>query len=136
MNRSKSRNTQGMGVGMASVLMIVTVLALTCFSLLALSSAKADRASSARAESFAADYYAAEGRLQERLAELDGELAASGSVIEAPVELREAVRDGQELIMRLEPPSDGGRYTLVFCTLVNTGEWGGEEDFVLWSQGD
>lgn len=134
--RTNSRNTPGVGVGMASVLMIVTVLALTCFSLLALSSAKADRASSARAESFTAAYYAAEGRLQERLAALDGELAAKNAVIEKPTELREEVREGQELILRLEPPTNNGRYTLVSCTLVNTGDWGGEENFELWNEGD
>lgn len=125
-----------MGVGMASVLMIVTVLALTCFSLLALSSAKADRAASGRAESFAAAYYAAEGRVQERLAALDAELAAADRVIEEPTELTEQVREGQELILRLGPPTDDGRYTLVSCTLVNTGEWGGEENYTLWSEGD
>lgn len=134
--RTNSQNTPGVGVGMASVLMIVTVLALTCFSLLALSSAKADRASSARAESFTAAYYAAEGRLQERLAALDGELAAKNAVIEKPTELREEVREGQELILRLEPPTNNGRYTLVSCTLVNTGDWGGEENFELWNEGD
>ena len=136
MKKTTSRSNPGMGVGMASVLMIVTVLALTCFSLLALSSAKADRAASARAESFAAAYYAAEGRLQERLAELDAGLAAENAVIEEPTELSEEVRQGQELVLRLEPPTDGGRYTLVSCTLKNTGEWGTEESFELWSEGD
>lgn len=136
MKRNNSRSAPGSGVGMASVLMIVTVLALTCFGLLALSSARADSASAARTENFTAAYYAAEGRLQERLAQLDAELAARDAVLEESSELMEWVREGQELVLRLEPPTDGGRYTIASCTLVNTGEWGSDEIFNLWSEGD
>lgn len=138
MNRNSSRSAPGSGVGMASVLMIVTVLALTCFGLLALSSARADSASSRRTENFTAAYYAAEGRLQEQLAELDAELAANGAALEESAELSEQVREGQELVLRLAPPTDGGssRYTVISCTLVNTGEWGGDEIFNLWSEGE
>lgn len=136
MKRNSSRSAPGSGVGMASVLMIVTVLALTCFGLLALSSARADRASSRRTENFTAAYYAAEGRLQEQLAELDAELAANSAVLEEPAELSEQVREGQEIILRLEPPTDGSRYTVASCTLMNTGDWGDDEIFNLWSEGD
>lgn len=136
MKRNNSRSAPSSGVGMASVLMIVTVLALTCFGLLALSSARADSASADRTENFTAAYYAAEGRLQERLAQLDAELAARDAVLEEASELMEWVREGQELVLRLEPPTDGGRYTIASCTLVNTGEWGGDEIFNLWSEGD
>lgn len=136
MKSNNSRSAPGSGVGMASVLMIVTVLALTCFGLLALSSARADRASAARTENFTAAYYAAEGRLQQQLADLDAELAASGAVLEDEARLVEQVREGQELVLRLEPPTDGGRYTIASCTLTNTGEWGGDEIFELWSEGD
>lgn len=136
MKRNNSRSTPGSGVGMASVLMIVTVLALTCFGLLALSSARADRASAARTENFTAAYYAAEGRLQQQLAELDAELAARDAVLEEASELVEQVREGQELVLRLEPPTDGGRYKVASCTLVNTGEWGDDEIFNLWNEED
>lgn len=136
MKSNNSRSAPGSGVGMASVLMIVTVLALTCFGLLALSSARADRASAARTENFTAAYYAAEGRLQQRLAELDAELALNDAVLEESAELVEQVREGQELVLRLDPPTDGGRYTVASCTLVNIGEWGDDEIFNLWNEGD
>lgn len=138
MKEAKSRGAQGMGVGMASVLMIVTVLALTCFSLLALSSARADCASGKRAERFAAEYYAAAGRLQQSLAELDAQLAEDDAVLEREITLSEPVREGQELVMRLLPPdSDSAeRYTVAACTLVNTGEWGQDDGFSLWSEED
>lgn len=74
----RTPHRSGSSVGLASVLMIVMILALTCFGVLALVSARADAAVSARAARYSAEYYAAEGRLQQQLAGLDAELQAGG----------------------------------------------------------
>lgn len=110
--------------GLASVLMIVMILALTCFGVLALSSARADAAVSARAETFSAGYYAAEGRLQRRLAHLDAEL--QGGRLSLPegssLELAEPVGHAQELRMAVQAGPDG-HCRAVSCGLVYTDRW-------------
>lgn len=131
MKNEKSANP-GLGVGMASVLLIVLVLALTCFGLLALVSARADYAHSQRANTFATAYYAAEGRLQQQLAELDAALADGGRTLDRPLLLVEEVGPGQELQLEVAPSSGPDRYVVRGCVLVNTGDWTPDEELDVW----
>lgn len=129
----------GSSVGLASVLMIVMILALTCFGVLALTSARADAAVSERAERYSAAYYAAEGRLQAQLAELDAD-AADGPVMPVDgrtVVLTEPVTDGQELRMVVWGLPGERRYEVLSCELAHTGVWQPEEDAPqLWNGGN
>ena len=136
MREKKTQQARGIGVGMASVLMIVMVLALTCFGLLALVSARADGAVSSRAEHFTTAYSAAEGRLQRQLADLDAALALGTRRLTGPLQLVEQVQDGQQLVMEVVPPPTGSaqRYAITYCVLVNTGEWAPDEGMNLWTQ--
>lgn len=125
------RQGNGIGVGMASVLVIVVVLAFTTFGILSLTTARADREMSRKAVSMAENWYAAEGRLQEQLADLDGRLSAGEEVFAGgTLELREAVRNGQELRAVLKPAGDG--YEIVSYELVNTGEWNPDGGKNVW----
>ena len=125
------RNRNGIGVGMASVLVIVVVLAFTTFGILSLAAARADRDMSRKAASLAESRYAAEGRMQERLAQIDERLAAGEEVFFGEtLELTETVREGQELRASLRP-AEGG-YELVSYALVNTEEWSPSGGMNVW----
>ena len=159
--REDQETGHGTGVGMASVLMIVIVLALTSFGILALVSARADSAMSRRTEEFTVAYYAAEGRMAGQLADIDAGLA-DGTVQfsqNGRIELVEEVREGQELRAVLRPTDAGTetagtaatgdadsesekglseqglRYEIIKYGLVNTGEWNPEEEIKVWDGG-
>ena len=130
----------GSSVGLASVLMIVMILALTCFGVLALTSAQADAAVSARAERFSAAYYAAEGRLQAQLAALDGDAAAGPAMPQdgKTVVLTEPLApDGEQQLRMVVWGMPGSRkYEVLSCELAHTGAWQPEEDAPqLWNGG-
>lgn len=132
----RQRKTQGMGVGTASVLMIAMVLAFTTFGILSLVSARADWEMTEKAAALAEAWYAAEGRMQERLAELDGQLAAGAVVTEdSLIELQETVREGQTLQVSLRLSGNGG-YEIVRYELVNTGEWNPDNGLNIWDGGE
>ena len=159
--REGQETGHGTGVGMASVLMIVIVLALTSFGILALVSARADSAMSNRTEEFTTAYYAAEGRMAEQLARIDAGLA-DGTVQfsqDGRIELVEEVREGQELraVLRqtgtetetagtaaagaADPETEQGlsgqglRDEIIKYGFVNTGEWNPEEEIKVWDGG-
>ncbi len=121
----------GIGIGMASVLVIVVTLAFTTFGILSLATARADLEMSRKAASLVEDWYAAEGRMQERFAEIDGRLAAGNAVFtDGMLELKETVRGGQELQAVLRPAAGG--YEVVSYELVNTGEWSPDSGMNIW----
>lgn len=127
----------GIGVGTASILMIVMVLAFTTFGILSLVSAQADWEMSRKAAELSGSWYAAEARMQERLADIDSRLAAGEEVFAESglLELTEPVRDGQELQAALRPGTDGG-YEIVRYGLVNTGEWTPDNGLNIWDGGE
>ena len=137
--RKRESSRQGVGVGMASVLMIVVVLALTTFGVLSLVSAQADAGMSRRAYETISSYYKAEGRIQEQLAELDAEILSGETVLLGgePVVLKEEVREGQELILELGKAKDNqkGRFAILRYGLVNTGEWSPDQSMEIWDGG-
>ncbi len=131
----RRKNEWGIGVGTASVLMIVMVLAFTTFGILSLVSARADRELSRKASALAEAWYAAEGRMQEQLAGVEERLASGEDIFgqDGALELTETVREGQELQVCLRPTADG--YEIVRYELVNTGEWNPDNGLDIWDGG-
>lgn len=134
--REEKRTDHGRGVGAASILMIVMVLAFTTFGVLSLVSALADARMSRRAVERVSAYYEAEGRLQQQLADFDAALAA-GTEPE-PVDglwvLKEDVVEGQRLELTLRK-SAGAGYEILMQKVVNTGEWNPDTGFEIWDGG-
>lgn len=137
--RERGSSRRGVGVGMASVLMIVVVLALTTFGVLSLVSAQADAGMSRRAVETVRAYYAAEGRIQGKLAELDAAfLSGESSLLEGEtVVLKEEVQEGQELILELKRAEEGqeGRFEILRYGLENTDAWSPDESLEIWDGG-
>lgn len=125
------------GVGAASVLMIVMVLAFTTFGVLALSSALADARMSEKALERVSNYYEAEGRLQQRLAEFE-EALLLGTEPE-PVDglwiLIEDVTEEQQIHMALQRSESDSGYVILWQRIVNTGEWNPDTGFDVWDGG-
>lgn len=139
MNKYDSRHGNGIGVGMASVLMIVMVLAFTAFGVLALVSARADQALSQKTAAFTSDWYAAEGRLQEQLATLDAALLSGTAVFkDGYMELTEEAGEGRLLLAVLKETdsSHKNRYEIVEYRLIGKDGWNPEESLKLWDGGN
>lgn len=75
---SAKKTHRVMAVGAPSLIMIFVVLCLACFAALTLSSANAEARLAQKAAESTANYYAADTRLQEKLAQLDAVLASCG----------------------------------------------------------
>ena len=73
----KQDSQQRVGVGISSVLMILVVLAMTALSLLAFGSARSNESMTQRNVDVASGYYRLSAEVQERLAQLDEQLAAN-----------------------------------------------------------
>lgn len=133
--------SKGAGVGMASILLIVMVLAFTTFGVLSLVSAMTDVRMSRKAWGTAAAYYQAEGRLQEQLAKLDADLLAGRAEIpeQGLWELKEDVQEVQQLLLIVEhrdgTEQEEGRYRVLWQRLVNTVEWNPEPGIDIWDGG-
>lgn len=133
--------SRGTGVGMASILLIVMVLAFTTFGVLSLVSAMSDLKMSRKALTTASAYYQAEGRLQEQLAQLDGELLLGNAQIpeQGLWEFKEDVQEVQQLLLIVEyqdgDSENGERYRVLWQRLVNTVEWNPEPGIDIWDGG-
>ncbi len=132
--------SRGAGVGMASILLIVMVLAFTTFGVLSLVSAMTDVRMSRKSLATAAAYYQAEEELQEQLAQLDAELLAGTAEIpqQGLWELKADVQEIQQLLLIVEckEPSEGeGRYQVLWQRLVNTVEWNPGPGVNIWDGG-
>lgn len=133
--------SRGTGVGLASILLIVMVLAFTTFGVLSLVSAMTDVRMSRKALERASAYYQAEGRLQEQLADLDAELLDGSAEIpeQGLWEFKEDVQEVQQLLLIVrynEEPGDGeGRYSVLWQRLVNSLEWNPDPGIEVWDGG-
>ena len=137
--RERDTHGGGTGVGMASVLMIVMVLAFTTFGILSLVSANADAELSMRAEEKNRAYYEAEEKLQEQLAQLDAQLAENPEEFQAGgfLELNVGVGEDQQLraVVQLADEEGAGRYRLVSHELVSIGPWTPDNGLNVWDGG-
>lgn len=132
---------RGTGIGMASILLIILVLAFTTFGVLSLVSARTDVRMSRKAASTAAAYYEAEGKLQEQLVKLDADLV-SGS-LEVPADkqyiLTSDVQGTQQLQLLVEvcqgTGSDGERFRILSQQLSNIADWNPDLPIDMWDGG-
>ena len=133
------RQGTGAGIGMASVLMIIVVLALTCVGVLALSSARTDSSMSTSAAHFGAEYYEAVGKLQRSIAKLDEKLADGTAGLEIGDEtvLSEELSEDRILMATVRIcEGDSGAYAeLIYSELVSTAEWSPEGGVNVWDGG-
>lgn len=132
---------RGAGVGMASILLIVMVLAFTTFGVLSLVSAWTDVRMSRKSASTVAAYYEAEGALQQQLADLDADLLAGRMEIPAEGQsiLTADVQETQQLQLVVElsqeTEGNGERFRILRQQLVNTGDWNPDVQIDIWDGG-
>ena len=134
------KGNKGAGVGMASVLLIVMVLAFTTFGVLSLVSAVTDAGMSKKAADTASAYYKAEGELQKQLAVLDGDLLAGRAEIpeQGLWELKTDVQEVQQLLLIVEHREEDGsnkRFRVLWQRLVNTMDWNPDPGIDIWDGG-
>lgn len=116
-------------IGASSLLVIFAVLCMTVFSLLGLSTARADqRLSDIRAQAVA-DYYAADCQAEEILAQLRGGRIPQGVRIENGIcQYTCPISSTQEL--RVEVSS--GDWTVLRWQAVSTVRWQGDDSITVW----
>lgn len=107
----RKRGIPVMNVGISLLILIFITLSLLAFSVLSLENAVADRRLSEKAAEHTSDYYAAVGRVQERLAEYMETARENGSAAGEQVTFEEEVSAGQRLVVTIrltgEEDTDG-----------------------------
>lgn len=107
----RKRGIPVMNVGISLLILIFITLSLLTFSVLSLENAVADRRLSEKAAEHTSDYYAAVGRVQERLAEYMETARENGSAAGEQVTFEEEVSAGQRLVVTIrltgEEDTDG-----------------------------
>lgn len=126
------------GVGAASVMMILTVVLLTVFGVLALTSAQADRNLTDKTVQRTTAYYLAQEKAQRLIQQAD-EALARGELPEESLRLQVAetglvyisipVSDGDELAVVLSPSEDGYRILQYQWHSLRDWDAGTEVDF-------
>ena len=139
MNKEK-KNIQHSGIGMASVLMIVMVLALTTFGILALVSAYSDHQTSRRVISLTADYYNAEKEMQRQIAEVEIALKKGEDPfsVNGTLDLIEKMGEDRQLhvTLRKKDEDESGIYDIIRYELENISEWSPDNELHIWDGGD
>jgi hypothetical protein len=134
------KEMKGTGTGVASVLLIVVVLAFAAFGILSLVSARADARLTDKMETRLTEYYRAESRIQERLAEWDAGLADGTAAFPESgiLEITEELEGGQQLVATVRKGADDARerYEIVSWKLTHTSDWqpGGGQN--VWDGGE
>lgn len=107
----RKRGIPVMNVGISLLILIFITLSLLTFSVLSLENAVADRRMSEKAAEHTSDYYAAVGRVQERLAEYMETARENGPAAGEQVTFEEEVSAGQRLVVTIrltgEEDTDG-----------------------------
>ena len=132
MNRYPYRN----GIGASSILMIITVICLTTFSVLALLTARNDLRLTERTTEATALYYHADAQAQHTLMQIDQALLAGGSPedVEGVSALSDAhgeyafsaeTNDGRANYVVVSLKDTGkDRYRVVSYRVIQTKDWG------------
>ena len=123
------------GVGATSIVLIAVVLCLTVFSVLALVTANADAKLSQKSLRSVADYYAAEAKVQQRLAAIDAQLANGDVEAGEDIQIENgkiffsvSIDDVRELRVILEQTGKSApRYEILSYQVVPIGEWKGDK---------
>lgn len=135
-----AEKARGTGVGMASVLMIVMVLAFTTFGILSLVSASADARLSQKSEEVTAAYYEAEGQIQEQIANLDAVLLSDPSGFREGEIIQLAENTGEntqlQVSLQITDSSEQSRYRILQHRLVHTNSWIPDDGLNVWDGGE
>lgn len=139
MMRKEAKNGRHFGIGMASVLMIVVILALTTFSILSLVSAQSDWQTSKRVLALTSDYYEAEKEIQHQLAEIDYALSMGESLFDESESLHliEKMDGERQLHVVIQKRNqEGDFYDIIRYELENIRDWSPDEKLHIWDGGD
>lgn len=118
--------------GGASLLTVFSVLCLTVFALLSLSTVRADSALSEATAKGVYDYYAADCRAQEILARLRFGEMPDGVTVEGDLcRYIVPVSETQELRVEVEVRSTND-YTVLRWQTVSVGDWEYDDDLNIW----
>lgn len=117
--------------GGISLLVVFTVLCLTVFALLSLTTAQADRRLADASTQATADYYRADYEAQTILARLrNGELPAGVTKENNTYTYACAISPVQEL--KVSVHIQGTEYTILCWQAVSTAEWDNDETIEVW----
>lgn len=134
------KQSRGAGIGMASVLMIIVVLALTCIGVLSLSSALSDTALSESSVRFASRYYAAESGIQRQIAELDEKYSEGVLPFKEgdKIYLTENMTEDKilEVTVLLVNSENGVVPEIIHSELVDISEWSPDDSINIWDGGE
>lgn len=129
-NRNESRGLPP--VGLTSLLVILSVLALTVFALLALSSVRANSRLRQQTEQAVLDYYAADCAAEEILARLRNGEVPRGVRRETDRWVYECTVSSTQ-ILQVEAETDGLDYHVFRWQAVSSSRWETEDDLPVWS---
>ncbi len=137
--QKKKKDGRHFGIGMASVLMIVMILALTTFGILSLVSALSDRQTTKRITALTRDYYEAEKAIQGQLIEVDATLLNGEDPFaeDGTLHLIQKMQGERQIHVVLQKKNpEEGFYDIIRYELENTGEWSPDDELHIWDGGD
>jgi len=129
-NRNENRGLPP--VGLASLLVILSVLALTVFALLALSTVRANSRLRQQTGQAVLDYYAADCAAEEILARLRNGEVPQGVRQENGRYLYECTVSPTQ-ILQVEVETDGLDFRVFRWQAVSTARWDNSEDLPVWN---
>ena len=143
MTQSNSkRNSSGVSIGGATIVMIFSVLCLTIFSVLSLITAKNDLTLSQKAAASVSDYYKADSRAVEIMdmlaASYDGEYRAPGDVeVDIQYDFSTAVLSysvpvNENLNLSVLLFAEGKDMSVILWELTDSGAWTADESINVW----
>ena len=118
-------------VGVSSLLVIFSVLCLTVFALLSLSTVRADRTLSEQSACAAEDYYRADRAAEETLARLRaGERPDGVSETDGIFTYTHPISETQTLVISVRV--EGAEYDILRWQAVSTAEWNAGDQLPVW----
>ena len=143
------RDKLRIGTGASSILMIVITLTLTAFAVLSFITSRSDYRTAAQALETNKNYYAAEGNVQQTLANIDAIMKTSSGgtkinqilglddsmtlLSDTVVTFTEPVSENREIVVILDIGS-GNDYEILLHEFVNTQTWEIDNSMNLWQE--
>lgn len=137
--RKEKKEDRHFGIGMASVLMIVMIVALTTFAVLSLVSALSDQQTTERITALTSEYYEAEKAMQLQLAEVDSALLQGEEIFaeDGTLHLFEKISEERQLHVILQKGSPDEQFYDIICyELENTRDWNPDDELHIWDGGE
>lgn len=118
-------------VGVVSLIVIFSVLCLTVFAMLTISSVKADEILSSRTAATVEGYYRADYKAEQTLAQLrSGEIPENVTETKGVFYYTYPISDTQNLAV--EVMVDGSDYNILRWQAVSTANWIAEDELPVW----